>query len=251
MDNEQLQQKIKELGEDGARQLLELIKAKQEEKQHSLHELSTDEVRKIYKGHVHEYRPMVSKAPTCTEEGVMLYECGCAEEPYTEPIPMIPHDYKATTVTEQIPFGVVTQQCAWYNASTARNKWSLQRSGTTADTETSNLSCNLTIKFTLDKAITMPISITTNLLSSTKSLFGIFVDGTVKVQINGKTTNQNGKGKYSWNIDIPAGEHTVSFQMLNQDGSMGRYVFLDTLTQNFQVANTSEKQICSMCGAEK
>lgn len=41
--------------------------------------------------HTHNYTPSVTRLPTCTEEGILLYSCSCGDS-YTQPIPALGHD---------------------------------------------------------------------------------------------------------------------------------------------------------------
>ena len=58
--------------------------------------------------HTHQYSEEITKAPTCTEEGVKTFTCtveGCDKPTYTEPVAKLPHtevklDGKAATCTE-------------------------------------------------------------------------------------------------------------------------------------------------------
>ena len=60
------------------------------------------------KPHTHQYSEEITKAPTCTEEGVKTFTCtveGCDKPTYTEPVAKLPHtevklDGKAATCTE-------------------------------------------------------------------------------------------------------------------------------------------------------
>ena len=45
------------------------------------------------KAHEHEFNGTETKAPTCTEDGVMTYSCECGEDTYTEAIPATGHAY--------------------------------------------------------------------------------------------------------------------------------------------------------------
>ncbi len=59
----------------------------------------------------HEYTREVTKAPTCTEEGVMTFTCDCGKS-YTEAIPMIAHTYASVvTAPTCTDMGYTTHTC--------------------------------------------------------------------------------------------------------------------------------------------
>lgn len=54
--------------------------------------------------HLHRYSSKLTKAVTCTEDGVMTYSCWCGDY-YTDIIPAIGHDYDDGVVTKDSTCG--------------------------------------------------------------------------------------------------------------------------------------------------
>ncbi len=52
--------------------------------------------------HTHSFVPRVTTEPTCTQEGVMTYECECKKDSYTEPIPKTDHISGAAVKENQV-----------------------------------------------------------------------------------------------------------------------------------------------------
>ncbi len=60
----------------------------------------------------HKYVATQTKAPTCTETGVMTYTCSSCGDSYTEEIPVIAHSYKAeVTAPDCVNGGYTTYTC--------------------------------------------------------------------------------------------------------------------------------------------
>ena len=57
----------------------------------------TREMPKLIKGHTHNYSASITKAATCTSEGVKTFACSCGAS-YTETIGKTAHNYTATVV---------------------------------------------------------------------------------------------------------------------------------------------------------
>lgn len=86
---------------------------------------------KVIAGHTHSYSSEISKAATCTTEGIVAYTCSCGGG-YTESIAKLGHDYKsAVTKPTCTAKGYTTYTCSRCNdnykgkyTSAAGHSWS-------------------------------------------------------------------------------------------------------------------------------